>query len=111
MSEIVDLVLESVNESNPSDVVIQDVVKDPEEEPVKDTPTEKSEPVIESEPVSTQEVVQNVQEILSSTETNVSGGDLEKRVRKLEERFDNLIKNLKNVKRIGQVSLCDTVYV
>ena len=48
-----------------------------EEAPVEEAPVEEA-PVEEAteESVSTQEVVQNVQEILSSTETNVSGGDL-----------------------------------
>ena len=45
-------------------------------------------------PVSTQEVVQNVQEILSSTETNVSGNDLENRVKVLEERLEKLVQIL-----------------
>jgi len=47
-------------------------------------------------PVSTQEIVQNVQEILSSTETNVSGNDLENRVKVLEERLVKLIEIIKN---------------
>jgi hypothetical protein len=46
-------------------------------------------------PVSTQEVVQNVQEILSSTETNVSGNDLEERVKVLEEGLEKLILQFK----------------
>ena len=69
-----------------------------EEVPVEEEPEPEPEPVSEevaepspSEPVSTQEVVQNVQEILSSTETNVSGNDLENRVKVLEERLEKLI--------------------
>ena len=75
-----------------------------EEEPVvQPQPEPEPEPVVEPEPapVSTQEVVQNVQEILSSTETNVSvdnseSNDLENRVKVLEERFEKLIKVLRD---------------
>ena len=82
-----------------------------EEVPVEEEPEPEPEPVVEevpveeepspsapapSEPVSTQEVVQNVQEILSSTETNVSGNDLENRVKVLEERLESLISVLKD---------------
>ena len=76
-----------------------------EEAPVEEAPVEEEveEPAVEgpaveepapSEPVSTQEVVQNVQEILSSTETNVSGNDLENRVKVLEERLEKMINLL-----------------
>ena len=79
---------------------------EPEPEPVTEEPEQvasaseteaaepEPEPVAESLPVSTQEVVQNVQEILSSTETNVSGNDLENRVKVLEERLESLVKVL-----------------
>jgi hypothetical protein len=74
------------------------VVEEPE--PVASaSETEAAEPApsapAPSEPVSTQEVVQNVQEILSSTETNVSGNDLEERVKVLEERLESLVQVLK----------------
>jgi len=68
-----------------------------EEAPVVHQPQPEPEPEPEPvvEPVSTQEVVQNVQEILSSTETNVSGNDLENRVKVLEERLERLVQVLK----------------
>jgi hypothetical protein len=55
-----------------------------------------------SEPVSTQEVVQNVQEILSSTETNVTvdNSELEERVRALELTVNLLVEKLSNKERI-----------
>ena len=131
MSDTVDNVLNSVEESEPSeDVVVSEAVEPVEEAPVEsdsetktageapvegapveEAPVEEApveeesepvpeeveepesvvEPVAEPEPVSTQEVVQNVQEILSSTETNVSGNDLENRVKVLEERLEEII--------------------
>ena len=60
-------------------------------EPEEPAPSETTEEPAPTEPVSTQEVVQNVQEILSSTETNVSGNDLEERVKVLEERLEKFI--------------------
>ena len=66
------------------------------EEPAEEEPApEEPAPAEPAEPVSTQEVVQNVQEILSSTETNVSGNDLENRVKVLEERLERLVQVLK----------------
>ena len=108
MSDTVDNVLNTVEESEPAeDVVVSE--ETPVEAPAEEVPVEEeSEPVAEeveepapsepapSEPVSTQEVVQNVQEILSSTETNVSGNDLENRVKVLEERLENLVDFIKN---------------
>ena len=121
MSDTVDNVLNTVSEaaeSEPSDDVVVseettveeapvEEVAGPEpvaeEVPVEEEPEPEPEPVSEevaepspSEPVSTQEVVQNVQEILSSTETNVSGNDLENRVKVLEERLESLISVLKD---------------
>ena len=78
----------AVEEPEPVASASETEAAEPEPEPV-------AEPVAESLPVSTQEVVQNVQEILSSTETNVSGNDLENRVKVLEERLEKLIGVLK----------------
>ena len=47
--------------------------------------------VAEPEAPSTQEVVQNVQEMLSSTDTSGSVNELENRVKVLEERLEKLI--------------------
>ena len=129
MSDTVDDVMNSVQESEPEDVVVgedsdSDITSSSEEEapveeapveeapveevpseeasseeaPVEEVPSEEA-PVEEAkapEPVSTQEVVQNVQEILSSTETNVSGNDLENRVKVLEERVENLVSVIRD---------------
>ena len=48
----------------------------------------------EGEVPSTQEVVQNVQEMLSSTDTSGSVNELENRVKVLEERFEKAIRVL-----------------
>ena len=112
MSDTVDNVLNTVEESEPAeDVVVSEATEPVEEAPDEEVPVEEEpepapepEPVAEevaepspsepSAPVTTQEVVQNVQEILSSTETNVSGNDLENRVKVLEERLESLIEIL-----------------
>ena len=62
-----------------------------EDAPVEETPVEET-PVEEPAPVSTQEVVQNVQEMLT-TEPAVSSdsASLEERVKVLEERLESLI--------------------
>ena len=62
-----------------------------EDTPVEDAPVEET-PVSEPAPVSTLEVVQNVQEMLT-TEPAVSSdsASLEKRVKVLEERLESLI--------------------
>ena len=105
MSDTVDNVMDTVNESEPVDVVVSEETEPVEEAPDEEVeePEPEPEPVAEEvaetapaepappAPVSTQEVVQNVQEILSSTETNVSGNDLENRVKVLEERLEKLI--------------------
>ena len=100
---------EPVEEAPVEEVEEPEPVVEEEPEPVasaSETEAAEPEPVAEevaetapsapapSEPVSTQEVVQNVQEILSSTETNVSGNDLENRVKVLEERLEKLISLL-----------------
>ena len=88
-----DQVLESVADAEPNEPFVteapEEVVEEVAEEPEPEV-TEEAEvtEVVAPEapaPVTTQEVVQNVQEILSSTETNVSGNDLENRVKVLEE--------------------------
>ena len=114
-----DQVLESVAAAEPNEPVITEA---PEEvsateevaettNPVADEPQYAPAPapveevtLVEAEPdpveeiapveeVTTQEVVQNVQEILSSTETNVTvdNSELENRVKVLEERLEKLI--------------------
>ena len=120
MSDTVDNVLNTVEESEPADVVVNEETEPVEEAPAEEVPVEEEpEPVAEevaepspsapapSEPVSTQEVVQNVQEILSSTETNVSGNDLENRVKVLEERLENLVQVMKNSRLIPRKLLND----
>ena len=52
-------------------------------------------PAAPVEAPSTQEVVQNVQEMLSSTDTSGSVNELENRVKVLEERLEKLINYLK----------------
>ena len=66
-----------------------------EEAPVEEAPVEEA-PVEEPAPVSTQEVVQNVQEMLT-TEPAVSSdsASLEERVKVLEERLEGLVQVLK----------------
>ena len=66
-----------------SEVVVEEVSAPSE--------VEEEAPVVPS----TQEVVQNVQEILSSTDTSAPGNDLENRVKVLEERLEKLIEILK----------------
>jgi hypothetical protein len=119
MSDTVDNVLDAVNESEPAEVVVEEAPEEvaseteaAEPEPVVEEPTQEPEPEPEPEsepvasasateaaepaPVSTQEVVQNVQEILSSTETNVTGDNSElERVKVLEERLEKLIGVIK----------------
>ena len=70
----------------------EEPTQEPEPEPVA---SEAAEPA-PSEPVSTQEVVQNVQEILSSTETNVTvdNSDLEERVKVLEDRLEKILEGI-----------------
>ena len=81
------------------------VVHQPQPEPEPE-PVASEEPEPEPAHVSTQEVVQNVQEILSSTETNVTvdNSELENRVKVLEERIEKMINllssyygNMKNI--------------
>ena len=70
----------------------------PVEEPEEPAPVEEPDPTpVETAPVSTQEVVQNVQEILT-TEPAVSSdsASLEERVKVLEERLERLIDFIRN---------------
>jgi outer membrane biosynthesis protein TonB len=69
----------------------------PEPEPTPEpAPEPENEP--EPEPVTTQEVVQNIQGILSSTDNKllVDNSELEERVKSLEEKLDKLITLLKS---------------
>ena len=61
------------------------------EEPAPAAPVEEPAPAAPVEAPSTQEVVQNVQEMLSSTDTSGSVNELENRVKVLEERLDKLV--------------------
>ena len=63
------------------------------EEPAVEEPAPE-EPAVVAEPVTTQAVVQNVQEMLSSTDTSGSVNELENRVKVLEERLEKLISVL-----------------
>ena len=102
--EVVEEVAEEPETEEPE--VTEEVAESPEEvadEPEPEVVAEEPEPeVVAPEapaPVTTQEVVQNVQEILSSTETNVSvdnseSNDLENRVKVLEERLESLVQVL-----------------
>ena len=111
MSDTVDNVMNSVQDQDPDDatgVYVDDSpssseAEEPAEEPVEEPAEEPAEePVVEpaatEDPVSTQEVVQNVQEILSSTETNVTvdNSELEERVKVLEERLEKIIITIKS---------------
>ena len=114
MSDTVDNVMNSVQDQDPDDatgVYVDDSpssseAEEPAEEPVVEPTQEPAqEPAATEESVSTQEVVQNVQEILSSTETNVSvdNSELEERVKELEERLDKLIAVFKSVEDIVSI--------
>ena len=90
MSDVENEVVESVPEE-----VVEPAPEETTEEVVEPAPEEATEEVVESVPQevpSTQEVVQNVQEILT-TEPAVSSdsASLEKRVKVLEERLESLI--------------------
>ena len=74
-------------------------------------PVEAEEPApVEEESVSTQEVVQNVQEILT-TEPAVSSDSarLEERVKVLEERLESLVQFLK-IARAFPINHIDQIY-
>ena len=89
MSDKVDNVMNSVQDQDSDDdtgVYVDDSPSSSAEEPAAEPAAEPEET---EDPVSTQEVVQNVQEILSSTETNVTvdNSELENRVKVLEEKL------------------------
>jgi hypothetical protein len=82
----------------------EEVAEEAAEEVVESAPEETAEEVVEPAPQevpSTQEVVQNVQEMLT-TEPAVSSdsASLEERVKVLEERLDNLINYFNNLNRL-----------
>ena len=94
---VVDTVLSELNspveEPAPEEPAVEEPVEEPApEEPAPEEPVEEpvEEPAV-AEPVTTQEVVQNVQEMLSSTDTSGSVNELENRVKVLEERLESVI--------------------
>ena len=113
MSDTVDNVMNVVNESEPTeDVVVSEetslvnediLVEAPTEEVAEPEPvasaseTEAAEPEPVAEPVSVEEVVQNVQEILT-TPVNEDLSDKERLVQ-LEKRVDDLVTILRSVYR------------
>ena len=108
MSDTVDNVLNTVEESEPADVVVNEATDQVEEAPAEEVEEpepvteevpveEEPEPVAEEieEPVSVEEVVQNVQGILT-TPVNENLSDKE-RIVQLETRVDGLINLLRSV--------------
>ena len=108
--------------SDISDPVVQEMLSDPapveEPAPAEDpAPAPAPEESAPEDPVpapapeesapTTQEVVQNVQEILSSTDTSASGNDLENRVKVLEERLEKLISIFSQAR--GMINVSGTV--
>ena len=131
MSDTVDNVMDTVQESEPSeDVVVNEEAPDqveeapvesetveaPVEEVVEPEPEPVSEEVVEpepehvsEEPVSVEEVVQNVQEILT-TPVNEDLSDKE-RIIQLESRVDGLINLLRSVYKQIEVDENEFVWV
>ena len=102
MSDTVDNVMDVVNDSEPA----EDVVVSEETDQVEEAPAEEvaePEPVAEevAEPVSVEEVVQNVQEILT-TPLNENLSDKE-RIVQLETRVDGLINLLRAIYKQSEV--------
>jgi hypothetical protein len=100
MSDTEKLVSESVDEA-PEEPVSESVDEAPEEpvvsESVDEAPEEPAEPEVPAEPSvtapSTEEVVENVKEILNTEPVASSDTtELEERVKVLEERLEKLIK-------------------
>jgi hypothetical protein len=94
----VDEAVEPEPVASASEAAEAEAAEEAEEAPVVHQPEPEPEPEPEPvvEPVSTQEVVQNVQEILSSTETNVTvDSELEERVKVLEERLEKVVRALR----------------
>ena len=82
---------ESVADIAPAPEAVEEVAEVAEPE-VAEPEVAEPEPVAEvTEAPSTQEVVQNVQEMLSSTDTSGSVNELENRVKVLEERLEKFI--------------------
>ena len=120
MSDTVDNVLNVVSESEPADVVVSEETEPVEEEPVEEVvePVEEEAPTVEApveeeepeaEPVSVEEVVQNVQEILT-TPVNEDLSDKE-RIVQLETRVDGLINLLRSVYKRREVDENEFVWV
>ena len=100
-SEVVVEEVPEVSEEVASETVAPEEVAE-EEEVASETVA--PEPEVEEEvPVvpSTQEVVQNVQEMLSSTDTSGSVNELENRVKVLEEAFISLVGKILNKEKVS----------
>ena len=103
MSDNNTLDLDNLDSNEPSNV--EEVVEDVEPEEVAEEPVAAEEPVVTEEPVeapveapsapSTEEVVENVKEILSTEPVADNSTDLQERVKVLEERLEKLISNLR----------------
>jgi hypothetical protein len=101
-------VVSEVEAEEPAPVEAEEPAPVEAEEPA---PVEAEEPApVEEESVSTQEVVQNVQEILT-TEPAVSSDSarLEERVKVLEERLESLVQFLK-IARAFPINHIDQIY-
>ena len=105
MSDIVDNVMNAVNGDAESveEVVVNEEVEVAPEPTHEPTPEPAPEP--EPEPVTTQEVVQNIHGILSSTDNKllVDNSELEERVKSLEEKLDKLITLFKSRKGLNDL--------
>ena len=102
MSDTVDNVLNTVEESEPAeDFVVNEEVPDEEEAVVSEEEELPAASGGEAGPVSVQEVVQNVQEILT-TPVNEDLSDKE-RIVQLETRVDELINLLRSVYKQSEV--------
>tara|TARA_B100000963_G_scaffold360403_1_gene391163 strand:- start:91 stop:477 length:387 start_codon:yes stop_codon:yes gene_type:complete len=116
MSDTVDQVLDSVTSAETSEVVVEETPPEvaeeespvEEEASVEETPVEEVAPVEEA-PVTTQEVVQNVQAILT-TPSNEDLTDKERLVQ-LEKRVDDLVTILRSIYRTAELDDELTEYV
>ena len=101
--------VEEVKEEKSEPVLEPESVLEPEvKEEVKEEKQEVKEDS-EKEVPETAEVVKNVKEMLSSTEGK-SGGDLENRVKVLEERLEKLLKLLSTAS-LGAIAKCNILYL